>query len=70
MRGDQLPVPRTVNGRGRVNSQNWGVGGDEEETIVELGGHTEDQLRVIKKRIIHKINTEKQVGEGWTARNE
>ena len=31
---------------------------------MELGGHTEDQLRVIKKRIIHKINTEKQVGEG------
>ena len=29
---------------------------------MELGGHTEDQLRVIKKRIIHKINTAKQVG--------
>ena len=32
------------------------------ETIVELGGHNEDQLRAIEKRIIHKINTAKQVG--------
>ena len=29
---------------------------------MELGGHTEDQLRVILKRIIHKINAETQVG--------
>ena len=30
---------------------------------MKLGGQTESQLRAIKKRIIHKINTEKQVGE-------
>ena len=35
--------------------------GGRTETIVELGGHTEGQLKAIQKRIIQKINTKKQV---------
>ena len=36
---------------------------------MKLGGQTESQLRAIQKRIIHKINAERQVG-GRVNRNE